>query len=525
MSNINDFGMPFTSQSGDRAYSALDWRSYFSSFLEDGIIGDFGNELIVKPQSTPNKTVYVDTGAIFIGGAMRILPVVTNLSISDNTSGQPRIDRIVARFNLTDRKIEFAVRQGSASISPSPPELLQNTSIWELSLAQVYLANGYSTITTSVISDERSDVSVCGYFRYRAKPAWYPEVGIPTHDVWMYSTFKEQLTAGEISDIEGNSSLMSIILSANKVKNIFPSIIPNALQLYAPANATISSDTTLTEKINIYQDLTINSGATLTCTSGTTIIVVLGTLSLSGNISTSEKGAAGGAGVSTYDGAGGTGGGVIYIFANKITGTGIIKANGGIGESPTTEYSGTSSGGGRNSGTAGSFINNSVPAGSRAHKTSLLSFLNFEISSIGGSGGYSGEHDGDGVNASVANGGGGVYASGGGSAELTASGDFGGAGGGGGGGAVVIVSTNEIPTITIEAKGGDAGSCAGMVDSVGGSGGGGGLISISAPANNAIASASGGSGGINGTYYGNSVNASGGAGLVEFYMLNLLKGV
>jgi hypothetical protein len=525
MANINDFGMPFTSQAGDRAYSALDWRSYFNSLLEDGVIGDIGNELKVNPQSTPNKTIYVDTGAVFISGAMRVMADVTNLTVADNTSGQPRIDRVVAKFNLTNRKIEFAVRQGSSSDSPSPPDLIQNSSTWELSLAQIYLANGFSTITTGVITDERDSVEVCGFFRYRAKPAWYPEVGIPTHDAWMYSTFKEQLTASEISDIEGNSSLMSIILSANKVKNIFPSIIPNALQLYSPPSATISSDITLTEKINIYHDLTVNSGVTLTCTSGTTILIVLGTLALNGIINASEKGGAGGAGVSTYDGAGGIGGGIIYLFVNKITGTGFIKANGGVGESPTTEYSGTSSGGGRNAGTAGSFINNSVPAGSRAHKTSLISFLNFEISSIGGSGGYSGEHDGDGTNASVANGGNGVYASGGGSAELTASGDFSGAGGGGGGGAVIIVSTSGIPTITIEAKGGDAGSCAGMVDSVGGSGGGGGLISLSAPASAAITSASGGAGGINGTFYGNSVNASGSAGLVEFYTLDLLKGV
>jgi hypothetical protein len=216
---------------------------------------------------------------------------------------------------------------------------------------------------------------------------------------------------------------------------------------------------------------------------------------------------------------------VIYLFTNKITGTGSIKANGGIGESPTTEYSGTSSGGGRNAGAAGSFINNSVPAGSRAHKTSLLSFLNFEISSIGGSGGYSGEHDGDGTSASIANGGNGVYASGGGTGTLTASGDYGGAGGGGGGGAIIIVSANSIPAITLEAKGGNAGSCASMIDSIGGSGGGGGLISISATSHSAITSVSGGAGGINGTYYGNSVNTSGSAGLVEFYTLNLLKGV
>lgn len=524
MSNINDFGMPFTSQAGDRAYSALDWRSYFSSLLEDGVIGDIGNELMIKPQSTPNKTVYVDAGAIFINGAMRVMADVTNLSIADNTSGQPRIDRIVARLNLSSRKIEFAVRQGSASESPSPPELIQSSTTWELSLAQIYLANGFSTITTGVITDERNNEEVCGYFRYRAKPAWYPAGGTPSLDAWMYTSFKEQLTAGEIEDIEGNSTLMSIILSANKVKNIFPSIIPNALQLYSPASAIISVDTTLTEKINIYQDLTINSGVTLTCTSGTTVFIVLGTLTLNGTISAYMKGGAGGTGGTSY-GPGGAGGGVVYLFANTIIGSGLIQANGENAPAQTVEYSGTSSGGGNNAGGTGSFIGSDAPVGSRAHKTSLFSFMNFDISSIGGGGGRSGYYEGDDVSGPIAAGGHGVYASGASDGSLTTGGDYSGAGGGGGGGSIVIVSANGVPALTLEAKGGDGGSAATLTDGIGGCGGGGGFISISAVSNSASASVAGGAGGTNGTFNGNSVNSGGNPGLVEFYELDLLKGV
>jgi hypothetical protein len=169
MSSINDFGMPFTSEQGDRAYSALDFRTYFQSLVSNGVVGGLGNELKVNPQATPNKTVYVDTGTIFISGALRQMTGVTNLSLADNTSGNPRIDRIVARLDDTNRLIAFVVRQGTPAAIPVPPALIRTDTFYELSLARITLANGYSAISLGDVTDERNDSTVCGYFTYRAK--------------------------------------------------------------------------------------------------------------------------------------------------------------------------------------------------------------------------------------------------------------------------------------------------------------------------------------------------------------------
>ncbi len=164
MPNINDLGFPFTSQAADRQYSASEWRDYFSALVSNGVAPDIGGELEVHAQPTPNKTVYIDTGAIIIRGAMRILAETVSLSFADNISGNPRIDRVVARLNYTDRKVEFVVKQGTPAASPVPPALTRSaTTHWELSLAQVSLANGYSTITASEITNERLDEDVCGY--------------------------------------------------------------------------------------------------------------------------------------------------------------------------------------------------------------------------------------------------------------------------------------------------------------------------------------------------------------------------
>lgn len=162
MPNINDYGLPFTSEDGDRKYSALEWREYFSRLIHNGLIQNAANECQVKPQAAPNKTVYVDIGVVFINGAMRILEEPFTLIIAENTSGNPRIDRVVARLNEASRTIEFAVLEGTPTASPVAPTLTRAAGVYELGLADITLVNGYSTITAAEITDQRWDVSLCG---------------------------------------------------------------------------------------------------------------------------------------------------------------------------------------------------------------------------------------------------------------------------------------------------------------------------------------------------------------------------
>ena len=252
MGNINLFGFPFTSVNSDRQYSSAEWREYFEALVVGGIVGEITNELKVNPQAIPNKTVFVDTGSILIKGAMRSMTSVTDLTCADNASGNPRIDRIVVRLNYTDRKIEFAVKQGTPAASPSAPALTRDATAWEFSLAQIALANGYTTITAGVITDERADEALCGYFKYRAKPAWYPGGEVPI-DAWMYIAFKNELTAQEILDIEANPTLMAIINNSSVASSVSESVTVNvstenaqavAGQVITMTDLTVSADST-----------------------------------------------------------------------------------------------------------------------------------------------------------------------------------------------------------------------------------------------------------------------------------------
>jgi hypothetical protein len=156
---INEFGMPFTNVGGDRLYSADDWREYFKMIVASGVVSDYENDLEVKQQTVANKSVQILTGAVSIQGTKRITDSALTLNVADNTSGSTRIDRIVARLNIPDRKIEFVVKQGTTVA----PTLTRTDTVYELSLAKLTLANGYSSITDGIITDERQNTNVCGY--------------------------------------------------------------------------------------------------------------------------------------------------------------------------------------------------------------------------------------------------------------------------------------------------------------------------------------------------------------------------
>lgn len=77
-------------------------------------------------------------------------------SIGANSSGNPRIDRIVLRLDPSANTLALAVLAGTPGSSPAAPALTQTDSgTYELSLAQVYVANGASTISAGNVADER----------------------------------------------------------------------------------------------------------------------------------------------------------------------------------------------------------------------------------------------------------------------------------------------------------------------------------------------------------------------------------
>lgn len=114
-------------------------------------------EGMVTTESTPNaKTVEVTAGKAVVRGKVVSLDADT-LTIADNASGNPRIDRIVLRADWSAQTIRFAVLQGTPAGSPTAPTLTQNDGVlWEESLAQIAVADSFTSISQSNITRERN---------------------------------------------------------------------------------------------------------------------------------------------------------------------------------------------------------------------------------------------------------------------------------------------------------------------------------------------------------------------------------
>ena len=152
----------FDSVDHDRIYTAADFARVFGAIAgRDGVIYGYGDELKVTPGS--GMAVKVGTGAAFVQGRMlevygeaEVLPVEAADAVS------PRIDRVVVRLDLTssERRAYLAVKTGTPAATPAAPLLQQDSTIWELSLAQVRVPAGATGIVVGDIADEREFTSL-----------------------------------------------------------------------------------------------------------------------------------------------------------------------------------------------------------------------------------------------------------------------------------------------------------------------------------------------------------------------------
>lgn len=144
-------------------YTQEQFAEMVASFLRDGYVDGYNDELEVVQSTTPAMTCSVSSGRACIQGYWYENPEDQTAAFSAADATNPRIDRVVLRLETgAPRQISIKVLKGTAAGSPTAPALTQNSTTWEISLARVAIAAGQTTITTSNITDERDDVSVCG---------------------------------------------------------------------------------------------------------------------------------------------------------------------------------------------------------------------------------------------------------------------------------------------------------------------------------------------------------------------------
>lgn len=169
---------------GGRSYLEADFRKQFLHLIAPGPLRGEDNKLAVYGDSS-GRQVKVRTGKLWSRGHYGELTAEKTLAIAANSSGNPRVDRVVARVDFVDHLIELDVLQGTpASGSPAPPALTQDATgatAWEESLAQVAVANGAAVINPGDVTDERAwGVSGHGAGGILASVSVTGDVSVPT---------------------------------------------------------------------------------------------------------------------------------------------------------------------------------------------------------------------------------------------------------------------------------------------------------------------------------------------------------
>lgn len=158
------FNAVLTNGEYDRQYSAEDFAGYFSKLYKNGVVAKPANGLAVTSYS--GMTIKVQPGVALINGYCYILDQAKTFTLSASaTSTYKRRDSIVLRLDLLNRRITLAVKKGSQSSSNSvtAPTPTRTTTVHELTLAEVFVDTGVTSIAQSAINDRRADSSVCGF--------------------------------------------------------------------------------------------------------------------------------------------------------------------------------------------------------------------------------------------------------------------------------------------------------------------------------------------------------------------------
>lgn len=144
---------------GQNDYGQEELARYFANIYENGI-NVTSSDMGMKVTRYSSTSLRVATGFAIINGYYLYQDVTKSITVNKNAT-YDRIDRIVVRLDVSNMTVSIELKQGTASSKPVAPALTRTTSIYELSLAQIYVssANGVTTVT-----DERY-TNYCGAIR------------------------------------------------------------------------------------------------------------------------------------------------------------------------------------------------------------------------------------------------------------------------------------------------------------------------------------------------------------------------
>ena len=154
---MSNYAMFYNSENGDRVYDADSFSNWLKKFFTTGVFeGD------CQVTALGSMVVNLAPGYANIMGKVKELENQT-FTLEPADGSYPRIDTIVIERNDTDRDITAKVVTGQLSgNTPAPTPRVWENGVYQLIVAEVYVAAGATEVTQADITDKRSDPDVCG---------------------------------------------------------------------------------------------------------------------------------------------------------------------------------------------------------------------------------------------------------------------------------------------------------------------------------------------------------------------------
>lgn len=161
--------IPWTGTSpGDAGpYSSDQWAQIWRELVgagfgaggspNSGIIWGSGSTtdpgLTVIQNSPTGQSIILTPGVAIVNGTVYRNDANLVIATAANGSGNPRIDTVVLRKDWAAQTVRAVVKQGTPAVTPVPSGMTQSQGVtWEIPIADLTLANSYTTIATAQIA-------------------------------------------------------------------------------------------------------------------------------------------------------------------------------------------------------------------------------------------------------------------------------------------------------------------------------------------------------------------------------------
>ena len=150
----------FNSSGGDRVYDATDFAGYFGALASNGVFFQSASNLKVSPGT--GVGVVLAPGGAWINGYSYENTSTLELALETPHGVHPRIDRVVVRLSIPERRIYAAIKTGTPAAAPVPSDLTRTSDIHELALADVTVPRAAVSLVAANMADQRLNQSLCG---------------------------------------------------------------------------------------------------------------------------------------------------------------------------------------------------------------------------------------------------------------------------------------------------------------------------------------------------------------------------